>query len=144
MRPSDGRISLWPLGVIGFILVLLVACITIVVRLNSAPPKDFVELRATAKGPNAAEAKRYWDSAVEAIQLKYSRTSALPAQMPPEFAPGNGKADAAARQAYWAKLREEWLKSDNWHTTVTFDASWIMNDFQSVWRGFHDWSIDHT
>src|SRR6266516_4460534 len=101
MRPSDGRISLWPLGVIGFIVVLLVACVTVVVRLNTAPPKEFAELRATAKGPNAAEAKRYWDNAVQVIQLKYGRTSALPTQPPPEVVPGDRKAEAAARQAYW-------------------------------------------
>ena len=144
MRPSDGRISLWPIGVVGFILVLAVASVTQVVRLNSTPPKDFVNLRATAKGPNAAEAKRYWDTAVEVIQLRYSRTSALPVQAPAEFAPADGKFDGASRQAYWAKLREEWLKSENWHNSLSFDVSWMLNDVSAVWRGIHDWAIDHT
>ena len=144
MRPSDGRISLWPLAVIGFIVVLAVASVTTVVRLNSAPPKGFLDLRATAKGANAAEAQRYWDNAVQVIQLRYGRTEVLPSQPPAEFALPDGKNDSAARQAYWSKLREEWLKADNWHTTVTFDATWMLNDAQSVWRGLHDWAIDHT
>lgn len=144
MRPSDGRISLWPLAVIGFILVLAVASVTTVVRLNATAPKDFVDLRATAKGANAAEAQRYWDNAVQVIQWRYSRTAVLPAQAPAEFVASDGKADGAARQAYWTKLREEWLKADNWHTTVTFDATWIVNDAWSVWRGLHDWATDHT
>ena len=144
MRPSDGRISLWPLGVIGVLIVLGVASVTTVMRLNSVPPKEFTTVRATAKGANAAEAQRYWDAAVQVIQLRYSRTSVLPAQPPAEFAPADGKSNAAARQAYWEKLRQEWLKADNWHKTVTFDVTWIWHDAESVWRGVHDWAMDHT
>ena len=144
MRPSDGRISLWPLGVIGAIAVLAVASFTNVMRLNATPPKDFAAVRVTAKGADATEAQRYWDAAVEVIQVRYSRTSALPAEPPAEFAPANGRSNAAARQAYWGKLREEWLKADNWHRTVTFDITWIWHDAESVWRGVHDWAMDHT
>ena len=144
MRPSHGRISLWPIGVIGAIVVLAVASVTTVVRLNSAPPKEFVSVRATAKGANPAAAQSYWDNAVQVIQWRYDRTSVLPVQPPAEFSPMDGKADGIARQAYWAKLREEWLKADNWHKTVTFDVTWMWHDAQSIWRGVHDWAMDHT
>ena len=144
MRPSEGRMNLWPLAVIGFIVVLAVASITPVVRLNGTPPPDFVALRATGKGPNAAEAARYWDAAVQVIQWKYERTGMLPVQVPAEFSPANGRTDSAARQAYWAKLREEWLKADNWHRTLDFDVSWLINGAESVWRGVRDFAQDHT
>ncbi len=144
MRPSDGAISLWPLAVIGFIVVLAAASVTPVARLNTKAPKDFQDLRATAKGPNAAEAQRYWDTAVNVIQWRYDHTAALPTQPPAEFAPGDGRSANAARQAYWAKLREEWLQADNWHKTVTVNITWILNDVQAVWRGVRDWAVDHT
>ena len=144
MRPSDGKISLWPMAVIGFIVVLAVASVTPVVRLNTTPPRDFLDLRATAKGPNAAEAQRYWDTAVQVIQWRYDRTSVLPLQPPAEFAHSDARSDNTARQAYWAKLREEWLKADNWHKTITVNISWMLNDAESVWRGIREWASDHT
>jgi hypothetical protein len=146
MRPDDGRINLWPMAVIGIIVILAAASITPVVRLNAAPPPDFTALRATAKGANAAEAARYWDAAVQVIEWKYERTSNLPEQAPAEFRPADdsGKTDTTARLAYWAKLREEWLKADNWHKTLTFNISWILNDAESIWRGIHDFVVDHT
>ena len=141
MRPSDGRINLWPLAVIGFIVMLAIACVNPVVRLNAAPPQDFRTLRA-----NAAEAKRYWEVAAQVIQWKYDRTAPLPEAAPPEFRPGDaaGKPDGAARLAYWAQLRVEWLKADNWHKTLSFDMSWMINDAESVWSGFRDFALDHT
>jgi len=144
MRPSDGRISLWPLAVIGFIVILTAASITPIVRLNSTPPKDFVNLRATAKGPNAAEAERYWDTAVQVIQWRFDRTAALPAQPPAEFAPADGRTDSAARQAYWTKLREEWLRPDNWHKTITFNVTWMWHDAQAIWQSIDEWLVNHT
>jgi len=144
MKPSDGRISLWPLAVIGIIVILAAASVTPVVRLNSTAPKDFVNLRATAKGPNAAEAQRYWDTAVQVIQLRYDHTSGLPLQPPAEFAPADGRTDSVARQAYWKQLREEWLKADNWHKTITVNITWLLNDAQSLWRGIRYWAVDHT
>ncbi len=138
MRPSEGRINLWPLAVIGFIVILAVASVTPVMRLNSTPPPDFVAVRATAKGPNTAEAQRYWDAAVQVIQWRYDRTGALPPQAPREFGPTDGKTDDAARAAYWAKLRQEWLDADNWHKTITFDLTWMLHDLESVWRWIGD------
>jgi hypothetical protein len=145
MRPSDGRISLWPLAIIGFIVILGAACITSVERLNKEPPRDFVALKTSARGANAAEAARYWQTAVEVVQWRYDRTSPLPEAAPAEFCPGDaGKADAAVRLAYWAKLREEWLKPDSWHRTISFDMSWMINDVESIWHGFRDFALDHT
>ena len=64
------------------------------------------------------------------IQWKYSRASTLPPQAPAEFklADRSGNPDKledqAARAAYWAKLREEWLQPENWHTSYGVDLSW--------------------
>jgi hypothetical protein len=144
MRPSDGRTNLWPLAVIGFIVILAVASITPVVRLNATPPPDFAALRVAGQRPNAAEAARYWDAAVQVIQWKYDRTAALPAKVPAEFSPANGKTESAARQAYWDKLREEWLRADNWHRTVDFDLSWMIHGAESIWRELRGFVQDRT
>ena len=63
---------------------------------------------------------------------------------PPEFSPADGSVQSGARLAYWAKLREEWLKAANWHRTLSIDFSWIRNDAQSIWQGVHDFAPDHT
>jgi hypothetical protein len=135
MRPTDGRTSLWPVGVVAVIVILSVASITPIVRLNTAPPSDFVALRSPAKGSDATKAAGYWEAAVSVIQWKYSRASALPEQVPADFRLAETSGDSqAARAAYWTKLREEWLKADNWHTTVNFDLSWMIRDIQALLR----------
>jgi hypothetical protein len=150
MRPDDGRLNLWPVAVIGFFAVLAAASITPVVRLNSKPPADFVAPRANAKGANSKEAAGYWETAVEVIQWRYLRTEQLPEKVPVDFALGNANPNAstpeeqAARAAYWSKLRQEWLRSENWHKTVNFDANWLLEDARAVSRGVHDFLIDHT
>jgi hypothetical protein len=150
MRPNDGKVSLWPVAVIAFIVVLSAASITPAVRLNSEAPSDFVALRASAKGADAATAGGYWASAASVIQWKYDRTSALPEQAPGDFRltgdslrGANGE-NQAARSAYWARLREEWLKAENWHTVYRFDMSWMVRDAQSVWRAAMDFVTDHV
>jgi hypothetical protein len=138
MRPTDGGLSLWPVGVIGLIAVLAVASITPVVRLNTAPPSDFATLRSSAKGSDAAIAAGYWTAAETVIQWKYSRASALPEPVPVDFklvdesGKGTNGGSQAFRAAYWAKLREEWLKADNWHTTYSFDFGWMVRDAQAL------------
>jgi hypothetical protein len=80
------------------------------------------------------------------IQWKYVRTSALPEQAPAEFriADDTGKAvDGASRLAYWSKLREIWLKAENWHTTYSFDMSWMTNDVQFMSRAILNFVRDH-
>ena len=124
MRPSDGRMSLWPAAVIVFIAVVSVSLITPTVRLKAEPPSDFVVLRASDKAPNARIAKEYWDVAVDVIQWKYPRTSNLPEQAPADFRPIGDTGTAARseeRAAYWQKLREDWLKADNWSTSYSVD-----------------------
>jgi hypothetical protein len=149
MRPDDGRLSLWPAAVIGVIVVLALASITPVLRLNPVPPSDFVTLKSSAKGPDAALAAGYWKSAESVVQWKYDRTSTLPEQIPADFRladnSGNGITveSQGARSAYWAKLREEWLKSDNWHTTYSFDLSWMMNNALALSRGLTNFVKDH-
>lgn len=140
MRPDDGRTSLWPAAVVAVIVILAVASVTPVLRLNSAAPSDFVSLRWSAKAPESTIAAGYWESAVSVIQWKYSRTSALPEQVPTEFklvdnaGKGTTGESQGVRAAYWAKLRQEWLKADNWHTTLDFDLSWMTRDILALSR----------
>lgn len=140
MRPSTGRISLWPAAVIGFVLVLAALSITPTLRLKPEPPSDFVGLRAPAGAPKAALAAAYWEVAVRVIRWKYNRASALPEQVPEDFRLARDMAqpaiaeNGASRLAYWAKLREEWPKPENWQTTLDFDLSWMVKDAQSMSR----------
>jgi hypothetical protein len=138
MRPSKGRISLWPVGVIGLVLVLAALSITPMLKLKSEPPPDFVASRAPGTAAKDAAAAAYWEVAVSVIQWKYNRASSLPEQMPEEFrlAADVGQParteDRAARAAYWAKLREEWLRPENWHTTISLDLSWPVRNAKSM------------
>jgi hypothetical protein len=144
MRPSDGRISLWPVAVILVVVGLAALSITSTVKLNTVPPSDFVALRASAAGPKATLAGQYWEVAAHVIQWKYNRTSALPEQVPAEFtlADTAGKAtkieDQAARGVYWAKLREEWLSRDNWHTSYAVDLLWPIRNAKSLSHSIHE------
>jgi hypothetical protein len=140
MRPSDGRIKLWPLAVIIIVFTFVALSVTPTVKLNNAPPADFVALHASAAGPKAALARGYWDVAARVIEWKYSRAVALPVEAPAEFAladgtdkPGNIE-DQAARAIYWTKLREEWLKPDNWHTNYGVDWRWPARNAQELSR----------
>jgi hypothetical protein len=141
--------GLWPIVVIAFIVGLAAVSITLTVRLNTAPPSDFVTLRASAKGPDTDMARGYWVAAVSIIQWKYTRTSALPVQPPVDFklvedsGKGADEESQAARVAYWARLREEWLKTDNWHKTYSFDLSWMARDAESVSRAATNFVRDH-
>jgi hypothetical protein len=137
MRPSDGRISLWPLAVAGFVVVFALLCITPTLQLNSTPPADLILHNSSARA-NTAVAGAYWEVASRVIQWKYTRAQALPVQAPAEFTLADtpaqaGKAeDQALRAAYWARLREEWLRPENWHRAYEFDLSWTVNDAMSV------------
>jgi hypothetical protein len=140
MRPSDGRFSLWPAAIIGIVLLIAALSITPAVQLKSAPPSDFAALRPPAALPKTALAGGYWEVATRVIQWKYSRTSPLPAQVPADFklAAGNGKPDRiedqGTRAAYWAKLREEWLRPENWHTTYGVDLTWPVKNARNLSR----------
>jgi hypothetical protein len=143
MRPSDGGFDIWPLAVIGFIVVLVVASITPVVRLNSDPPGDFVRLGVHGGKPDQALAKQYWETSVKVIQLKYRRTDSLPPTPPDEFQPVADSVtvpaqNVAVRRAYWDSLRTEWHKAENWHTSYTVDISWIWSNLNSIWKAVSD------
>lgn len=140
MRPSDGGFDIWPFAVIGFILVLVVASVTPVVRLNPQPPASFVRLGVHAGKPDEALARQYWDTSVKIIQWKYRRTDSLPTTPPAEFQPtsqeGTFRAqNASVRRAYWRSFRGEWLKRENWHKTYSVDIAGIWNNLVSVWNG---------
>lgn len=129
MRPSDGQISLWPVAVIGFVLVLAAISIDSNMVLNNTAPQDFLALQTSSKRSNPSIAGAYWEVAVRVIQWKYSRTVQLPEQPPAAFElapdPVRQTADQrAVRVLYWAKLREEWARPDNWHRTYELDFSW--------------------
>jgi len=136
MRPSTGRISLWPAAVIGFVLVLAASSITFTSTLKAAPPADFV-----AAGPQSARAMAYWDVGVRVIQWKYARGTALPEQVPEEFRLAQDPRhvvndDRAARNAYWTKLREAWLRPENWQTGFKFEMSWPIETALDMSREF--------
>lgn len=138
MRPSDGRFSLWPAAVLLFVIVFAAPSLKSVVHLNSSPPADYLALHASTL-PKTQVARAYWDVAVRVIQWKYNRTTVLPEQTPADFtlsADGEkfSAEDRASRVAYWKKLREEWLRPENWRTTYSFDLSWIVSGFQSAWQ----------
>ncbi len=137
MGPSDGRIRLWPVVVIGSLVILASIGITSGVRLKNAAPSDFAALRVSGQRADAEVAAAYWEKAVRVIQFKYTRASGLPEQVPEDFrlqyASGN-TAPAAERAAYWNKLREEWLRAENWHTIYSFDLRWLLLDVVSFSR----------
>lgn len=134
MRPSRGRITLWPLAVIVFGMTLAFLSVTPTVQLNSAPPSGFVSVEQ----PKTAHARGYWEVAVRVIQWKYNRASALPEQVPADFRlAGNAGqsanvADRADRVVYWVKLREEWLRPENWHTAYKLDLGWPLRSARSL------------
>lgn len=136
MRPSDGRFRLWPAAVLLVVFTVAALSVTPTVKLNNAPPADFVALRASAAGPKAALAGGYWVVTERVIQWKYSRATALPVEAPAEFTLADGKSrnieDQAARAIYWTKLREEWLKPDNWHTSYGVDWRWPVRNAQGL------------
>lgn len=125
---------------IGFVLVLAGLSISPTIKLQETPPADFVAVRASAAGPKAALAGGYWEVAARVIQWKYSRAAALPLQAPADFTLVEGAAkpgrseDQTARAAYWAELREEWLRPENWHTTYGMDLSWTVRSARNVSR----------
>lgn len=137
MRPSTGRISLWPVAVAGFVLVFALLSITPTVKLKASPPSEFSELRASAAAPQGALAAGYWGVAVRVIQWKYNRAHVLPEQVPDDFKLAHDTAqpalaeDRAVRSVYWAKLREEWLRPENWQTTYDLDLSWPVRNARS-------------
>jgi hypothetical protein len=118
------------------IVVLSAVSITPATKLKAEAPADFIALRADGNAPDAALAAHYWKIASGVIQWKYNRASALPEQVPADFVlvANSGKPltmpEQAARAAYWAKLREEWLVPENWHTAYTFDGNWALRSIQ--------------
>src|SRR6516165_8076371 len=114
MRPSDGRISLWPIAVGVLVFVFVALSIESSLVLNSEPPSDFVNTQVLAGKAKPELAAKYWEVAVRLIQWKYSFASALPVRPPDDFAligtgeeRGNSE-NLAVRFTYWEKLREEW------------------------------------
>jgi len=143
MRPTDGKFDIWPFAVFGIIVVLVVVSVTPVVRLNSEPPSQFVQLGVRSGEPDEALAFRYWETCVKVIQWKYRHTDALPAAPPAEFQPADDSGrfraqKAAARWEYWRVFRGEWLKQENWHTSYTVDVSWAWRNLQWFWKATTD------
>ena len=140
LRPSAGKIDLWPLAVLLVVALLVAVSVTPTVQLKTDPPADFTDVRFPGKAGNAALAGAYWETAVKVIQGKYARTSALPERIPDEFKPAGESEQAGQsreeqmRSLYWSKLREEWLLADNWSTAYRLDISWLTRDIGSIAR----------
>jgi len=124
-------------AVAGVVLVFALLSITPSVKLKAVPPAEFSELRAAAAVPRGAMAASYWGVAERVIQWKYNRAHALPEQVPDDFKLAHDSAqpalaeDRAVRSVYWAKLREEWLRPENWQTTYDLDLSWPVRNARS-------------
>jgi hypothetical protein len=62
-------------------------------------------------------------------------------QIPAEFVLAANSAkpltvpEQLARASYWAKLREEWLVPENWHTTYALDGRWALRGLQTLSDG---------
>lgn len=134
MRPSEGRISLWPAVVIGFVATMAALTVTPTMKLAIVPPPDFVGSSATTAPTKVSLASEYWQVVVGVIQWKYNRTAELPEQMPPEFrlVQGTGGGDQLDRATYWKAARKEWNKPENWHRSYQVDWSWMINDAHSL------------
>lgn len=136
MRAGEGLISLWPLVVIVVLVILSAFSITPTTKLIAEVPADFAALHVPGTTPDLAT--QYWQVARSVIQWKYNRSATLPEQAPADFIPltHSGKLPTAMEQEtrliYWAKLREEWLRPDNWRTTYSFDLHWALRGVQNM------------
>lgn len=136
MRPSDDKmIKLWPVFIVAVVAIFVFLSFQRVMRLDAHPPTDFVQAGG-GRAHNAVLADEYWNTAVNVIQWRYARGTALPEDPPSDFAVSSGlagKADSAvARLAYWNALRRLWLKPESWHTTLEFDLTWTGRAVQTV------------
>lgn len=138
MRPSEGRLQLWPAAVAAMIMVLALLSFDLPFRLNNDPPQQY---RTTPLAPggqaNAELADQYWVLAVQVIQWKYPFGTALPRDPLPEFtllpkSAANNRSAAAARQQYWDLLRQLWSRPEVWHRKLEFDVSWAGRAVDSV------------
>jgi hypothetical protein len=129
--------------------VLVALSIDSTVRLTPTPPSDFVSTRVLPGEAKPELASNYWEVAVRLIQWKYNHTSVLPEQPPSDFEliEAGGKRsnseNATARLAYWSKLREEWPRPENWHTTYGLDLEWATRSAQTLSRHVMNF-INHT
>lgn len=139
MRPSDGRFSLWPAAISMFFVVIVMVSVKPTMKLRADPPADFLALHASAN-PKVSFAKDYWDVAVHVTQWKYNRTATLPEQVPGDFMLPEDMDKPltvevrAIRVAYWEKLREEWLRPENWRTSYSIDITWFTSGCQTAWH----------
>ena len=138
MRPSEGRLQLWPVAVFAFAVVLGLLSFSLNSRLTENAPREFRELPvAPGFKANPDVANEYWRSAVAIIQWKFPFGTMLPDEPPPEFRllPGTHTRTAiadAARQQYWNKLRQLWSHPELWQRKLDFDVSWAGRAVLSV------------
>ncbi len=130
MRPSEGRLQLWPAAVAAMIVVVALLSFDLPFRLNHNPPQQYRVVQFAPGGTASAElADEYWDLAVRVVQWKYPYGTALPQDPVPEFTlvaktSGGNRAATAARQQYWNLLRQLWPRPEVWHRRLEFDVSW--------------------
>lgn len=138
MRPSEGRLSLWPVAVLAIVIVLALLSFDLPLRLRATTPQEFRTAVAKTTGKqNRQQADDYWLLAVNVVQWKYPFGSILPKDPPPEFAlPLAGAAERrdgqAMRLQYWAALRQVWPQPAIWRHSLEFDVSWVEHSVDSV------------
>lgn len=141
MRPSDNRIKLWPVAVVGFFAVLIALSFHTGYRLRDVAPGEFRDLSVAGGKTDPEMADQYWKSAVGVLQWKFPRGTALPQNAPPEFvllpdSDAHKKPSAGeSRQLYWTQLKHLWPRPEVWYRNYEFDPSWSWRAAQSAIAG---------
>lgn len=139
MRPSDNRLSLWPIAVIGIFIVVTLVSFHTGYRLRENVPGEFRDYAAYGGKPDPTTAAQYWQLTCDTVQWKYGFGASLPVAPPPEFKlPDNAArkpAAEASRQMYWARLRRLWERPEIWKRYYDFDPSWSWKAVQQTVDG---------
>ncbi len=138
MRPSEGRLQLWPVAIAAMMLVVALLSFDVPLRLNHDPPQQYRNIQlAPGRAANPELADQYWVLAVQVIQWKYPFGTALPQNPLPEFTAtpdiiARDRSAAGSRQQYWNLLRQLWSRPEVWHRTLEFDIGWVVRALESV------------
>ncbi len=111
-------------------------------QLRAQPPAEFLNTNAdgSLRPDEEAQARAYWECAVQVIQKTYSFGRVLPADPPPEFAiqpPDAARVHSktngdASRLAYWQKLRRIWGNPQAWEETYEWNTDWLFSPLKSL------------
>lgn len=122
-----------------------------VVRLSAEPPPSFYDHDRNWNQEQMRRARllahAYWDVAVRQIQTRYSPTSPLPAEPPPQFQISEAAMTLesgmmTARNHYWDRLREVWSDGDAWVVSYRWNTSWAESALNSLPEYMPKWVTD--